>query len=169
MIGSTRIAGDTMAEVGSRLYLLWAGLSVGVAFLATPAKFLAPGLSLAVALQVGQKTFRVYSSAEVALIGVIAVLGLWSASRGRWFGALLPMAGIALVQRFYLLPLLDVRVAEIQAGGPVGPSDLHLAYIAMETIKLICALALGFGAVRLRSPSRRTSFSPGLPSLWSPR
>jgi hypothetical protein len=169
VIVSTRVPGDTVAEVGSRLYLLWAGLSVGVAFLATPAKFLAPSLSLTTALQVGQKTFRVYGGAELGLVGVIALLGLWSAGRGRWFAALLPMAAIVLIQRFGLLPPLDLEVAEIQAGGTAGSSYFHLAYIALEAIKLICALTLGFGAIRLRPALRRTSFSFGPQSLESLR
>jgi hypothetical protein len=50
-----------------RLLLLWAGLSAGVAFLATPAKFMAPSLSLPVALDVGRHTFRVYNDVDLAL------------------------------------------------------------------------------------------------------
>ena len=41
------------------LFLIWAGIIFGVSLLATPAKFLAPDLSLTEALQVGRVTFRV--------------------------------------------------------------------------------------------------------------
>ena len=37
---------------------LWAGLVLGVSFVATPVKFLAPSLSLADALAVGRVTFE---------------------------------------------------------------------------------------------------------------
>ena len=33
-------------QLGAKIALLWAGLSIGVAFLATPAKFTAPSLTL---------------------------------------------------------------------------------------------------------------------------
>ncbi len=47
-------------RLGPQLLLIWAGVALGVAFVATPAKFLAPSLSLPVALDVGRHTFAVY-------------------------------------------------------------------------------------------------------------
>src|SRR5690606_35153067 len=41
--------------------LLWLGLLLGVSFLATPVKFAAPTLTLAVALDVGRVTFGLFS------------------------------------------------------------------------------------------------------------
>jgi hypothetical protein len=41
--------------------ILWLGLLLGVSFLATPAKFLAPSLALPVALDVGRHTFAVFN------------------------------------------------------------------------------------------------------------
>ena len=75
-------AGAKVERFGIKLCLIWAGLSVGVAFLATPAKFLAPSLSLPVALEIGQQTFRVYSGAEFALLVLLMVLGVWSKACG---------------------------------------------------------------------------------------
>src|SRR5690606_30735313 len=49
------------------LAVLWTGLLLGVSFLATPVKFLAPSLSLPVALDVGRQTFMVFNWVEVAL------------------------------------------------------------------------------------------------------
>src|SRR5690606_31087651 len=49
------------------LSLVWLGLLLGVSFLATPVKFLAPSLTLPVALDVGRYTFTWLSRVEVVL------------------------------------------------------------------------------------------------------
>jgi hypothetical protein len=54
------------------LALFWLGLLAGVSFLATPVKFMAPSLSLPVALDVGRQTFSVFNPLELLLGGVIA-------------------------------------------------------------------------------------------------
>ena len=57
MMTATRVSPGTLEHLATKLYLLWAGLAIGVAFLATPAKFLAPSLSLTVALELGWDPF----------------------------------------------------------------------------------------------------------------
>jgi len=131
---------------GAKLYLLWAGLSIGVAFLATPAKFLAPSLTLPVALDVGQHTFRLYNGVELALLVALLVLGRWSTLRRRWYLALLGPGAVVLAQTFWLIPALDLRVLAIQHGqSPLPPSQLHTVYIAAEALKVLWLLALGLG------------------------
>lgn len=44
---------------------VWAGMLIGVSFLATQATFLAPSLSLQVALDVGRQTFALFGTVEV--------------------------------------------------------------------------------------------------------
>lgn len=141
-----------LGRFATKLYLLWAGLSFGVAFLATPAKFLASSLSLPVALAVGQQTFRVYSAVEIALITLLLVLGLWSRPRRRWYLVLAVPAAVVLAQALWLLPALDLRVAAIQAGTSQLPrSGLHGLYIVAEALKVFCLLWIGLGDV-LSSP-----------------
>lgn len=45
----------------------WAGFLAGVSFLATPVKFLAPSLTLPVALDVGRQTFFAFNRSEIVL------------------------------------------------------------------------------------------------------
>lgn len=143
---------------GAKLYLLWAGLSVGVAWLATPAKFLAPSLTLPVALDVGQHTFRVYNGVELVLFVILLVLGPWSTSRGRWYLAVSVPGTVNLAQAFWLLPALDLRVLAIQAGqSTLPPSQLHTLYVGAEGLKVLWLLALGLGD--LFSPPGNTSVS----------
>lgn len=54
-----------------------------MAFLATPAKFLAPSLPLAVALDVGRHTFQVYNRVELLLLMALVALGLGAGDRRR--------------------------------------------------------------------------------------
>lgn len=139
-------AGAGLEWFGIKLCLIWAGLSVGVAFLATPAKFLAPSLSLPVALDIGQQTFRVYSGAEFALLGLLMILGLWSKLRVRWYLGLAVPAAIVSMQAFWLVPALDLRVAAVQAGlSPLPQSNLHMTYIVAEVIKVLWFLVIGLG------------------------
>lgn len=124
--------------------LFWAGMILGVSFLATAVKFLAPSLSLSVALDVGRHTFGVFNAVEIGWSLVLIALVLWRPG-GRWVYAMatVPCAIVAL-ETAWLLPVLDARVGVILAGGMPSPSNLHVFYILLEALKLVALLALGF-------------------------
>jgi hypothetical protein len=127
------------ADWGRTVALVWAGMVLGISFLATPAKFLAPSLSRPVALDVGRHTFRTLGCAKVALT---AFLGLGAPARRRPL-ALAPGL-IVLAQALWLRPRLDVRTRQVVDGGEAPPpSGLHLAYVACEMAKLAVLLGLG--------------------------
>lgn len=137
------------------LLIFWAGLSAGVAFLATPVKFLAPSLSLPVALDVGRQTFRAYNTTEIVLLAFALMLGVLSASRVRWYRSLAVPAIAVALQSLWLLPALDERVVAVLTGAPErAPSHLHAAFIGLEAIKVVSLLA--FGVSQLRGPGGRT-------------
>lgn len=136
------------------LLVFWAGLSAGVAFLATPVKFLAPSLSLPVALDVGRQTFRAYNTTEIVLLAFALILGALSASRVRWYGSLAMPAILVGLQSLWLLPALDRRVVAVLAGAPEpAPSYLHAAFIGLEAVKVVGLLAIA--ATQLLAPSGR--------------
>jgi len=120
---------------------IWFGMLLGVSFLATPAKFLAPSLSLAIALDVGRHTFSVFNKVEW-LLSVAMMVTVLVGDRS-WHGKSAAGAVVLLVaaETFWLLPLLDQRVGMIIAGQQPPPSKLHNLYIAFELGKL---LALAF-------------------------
>ncbi|HEX5379070.1 MAG TPA: DUF4149 domain-containing protein [Phenylobacterium sp.] len=132
-------------RLGARLVAVWAGLAVGVGFLATPAKFLAPSLSLPVALDVGRQTFRIYNQVEMGLLVALLILAALSRERLRWLLALAAPAAVVLIEALWLIPALDARVAVILAGGGarLPPSQLHAAYIGVEAVKACWLLGLG--------------------------
>jgi hypothetical protein len=144
-----RATRDQQAAIGSfAVILLWFGMLLGVSFLATPAKFLAPSLTMPVALDVGRHTFAVFNIAEWALIALLAAL----------FGVVgrrpLPLAAAAIaalmtaVETVWLLPALDARVGVIMAGGRLIPSSLHNLYIAVELVKTAALVVAALAAVR---------------------
>jgi hypothetical protein len=119
-------------------------LALGVAFVGTPAKFLAPSLSLPVALDVGRHTFAVYDRLELGLLAAWLVLGLWSADRPRWYLAVVVPGVVVAAEALWLLPALDRRVAVVLAGGPlVDDPVLHTGYIAGEVVKAAALLLAG--------------------------
>lgn len=135
----------------ARLALIWAGLSFGIAFVATPAKFLAPTLTLPVALEVGRQTFRIYNGVELGLASVATVLALSSTERRRRIlGFTIPI-GAVLAQTLWLIPALDARTLLVQAGQPAPASHLHSVYITIEAVKIL-ALML---AALVTAPARR--------------
>lgn len=152
-------------RLGPQLLLIWAGVALGVAFVATPAKFLAPSLSLPVALDVGRHTFAVYDRLELALVAVLVLLGMWSQDRRRWFALLFVPGVIVLGEALWLLPALDLRVAAILAGSPADKRTvLHAVYIAAEGLKILALLGAGLrgsSAVGARSRGAPPSFGFG--------
>lgn len=132
-------------RLGDGLVLVWAGLSLGVAFVATPAKFLAPSLSLPAALDVGRQTFRVYNRIELAMVVALAMLALAAgASRRRYLALAVPVLVVA-AQALWLIPALDARAGAIIGGASrLADSHLHVADIVAEAIKAMWLLGLGF-------------------------
>lgn len=133
------------------LPLLWAGLVLGVSFLATPVKFRAASLSLPVALEVGSHTFHLLTRIEVGL-GLILAAAAWLPAHLRsWSYVLwcLPLA-LVLVQVFAVLPPLDARLRLIVDGGTPGPSHLHLVYVGLESAKLCVLIGLGIWSLGQR-------------------
>lgn len=154
-------------RLGARLIAVWAGLAFGVGFLATPAKFLAPSLSLPVALDVGRHTFRIYNQVELALLAALLIPAALSRSRLRWCLALAPPALVVLLEAAWLIPALDARVAVILAGGGarLPPSALHALYIGMEALKVCWLLALALSGQPAPRRVPRLAGSAGAPSL----
>ncbi|MEZ5902955.1 MAG: hypothetical protein R3D88_06570 [Alphaproteobacteria bacterium] len=95
------------------VYLIWAGLILGVSFLATPIKFQAPNLTIPVALEVGKATFHLFNSVEWGVIILVIVLTKTSpAIRKKWLMCALMFIALS-VQSFWLLPALDIRTVRL--------------------------------------------------------
>ncbi|HZA65466.1 MAG TPA: hypothetical protein VE592_00875 [Geminicoccaceae bacterium] len=128
--------------------LLWAGVVIGVSLLAAPAKFMAPGLSLPVAMEIGQREFHTLNVVETGL--AVVALALAAPSRpGRtiWLGLGLA-AVLVIAQGLWLLPVLDARAEIIIDGGTPPDAPWHAIYVGAELSKLLVLLVTGWLALR---------------------
>ena len=129
------------------LIMLWAGVVIGVSFLAAPAKFGAPGLSLPVAMEVGRREFGTLNLAELSLAVVSLALAAYARpERAVWLGLGLAVL-IVLLQWLWLLPVLDARAQLIINGETPEPAPWHALYVGAEVVKLLALLVIGWLAL----------------------
>lgn len=124
--------------------MLWLGFLLGVSFLATPAKFLAPSLTLPVALDVGRHTFAVFNKVEWVLAAtLLLVVPVGTRS---WPGGIAAAVAALLVvaETVWLLPVLDLRLGLTIAGRLPPPSIHHDLYIAIEVAKLFALVIVAW-------------------------
>ena len=123
-----------------QLSLLWAGVIIGCSFLATPVKFMAPDLTLPVALEIGRLTFRAVGLAELifSLVAIVLV-GL----RRTRMSALVPVFVLA-IQWLLVMPMLDAQTASEMSSGRLGALPWHTLFVVLEVLKLAALLAIGF-------------------------
>jgi hypothetical protein len=144
-------ASGTLRLALAALILLWAGVLIGVSFLAAPAKFAALSLSLPVAMDVGRQEFGTLNLVEIGLVVLtLALAALARPGRKIWVGIAIA-AAIVAAQTVWLLPVLDARAALIIQGETPPAAPWHTFYILAEILKLLALLVTGWLA--LRDPS----------------
>jgi len=120
---------------------LWAGVLLGTSFLATPAKFLAPSLSLPEALEVGRVTFMVLSWVEYGFLIVFSLSLLLYLRSSRLktvqIGAVFILISMIALQQIWILPELNYRTTLVIQGAVLERSNLHFMYIGTELLKII--------------------------------
>lgn len=132
------------AKAGILLFVLmtvWAGIVIGVSLIATPIKFKAPSLTMQTGVEIGRYTFRLLTQIELCFLA--AVIAAACLVRPRWItiGLLALILVVIVLQRYWLLPLLDNRVSQILAGGPPSFSIYHGVYAVMEAAKATLLIA----------------------------
>jgi len=119
---------------------LWAGLLIGVSFIATPVKFRAPSLTLPVALDVGRTTYARWNAIEWILLGLLVLVMVLAHPSTFAVAAAGALDVLFLIQSMILLPALNKRVAMIVAGKRPAVASDHLLYVTIDVLKL-CILA----------------------------
>lgn len=155
-----------MSKAITAVLFVWAGVLLGVSFVATPAKFLAPSLPMAQALDVGRWTFHVLACLEWGFVATVALLLAiaWysgSARIGPAAGLVAVVAIMLAAETFVLRPHLDARVLRIMAGASLPPSPWHNLYVALEALRLALILAGAIQIVRRLDASRASSNTLG--------
>ena len=129
--------------IGAGTAFAWLGMVLAISFLETPLKFRAPGITLPLGLGIGRLVFRALNATEITLAAVLlAALLTYRPGFAGWL--LLGITGALLATQTGLLrPRLDRRAGQIITGQTPPPSRLHLAYIALEILKVAALIALG--------------------------
>ena len=133
------------------LALFWSGLVVGVSFVSTPAKFLAPSITLPVAVDIGRATFGVFCWMELVAALAVAALAV-RLGRGLALVAATLLA-LVLAKVLWLLPLLDARAEHVIQGRVHETSNLHWVYIAADLCQLLLLAWLAWRALRSHGPA----------------
>ena len=121
------------------MFAAWAGLVVGVAFLSTRAKFLAPSITLMVALDVGRHTFRVLSRTDMVLAVAASILCVVRPNPMIVLG-LAAVWCVIVTERFWLLPVLDFRAGIHLVGLIPTPSYHHALFARLKIMKVLLLL-----------------------------
>ncbi|QTR05961.1 hypothetical protein [Saccharothrix algeriensis] len=120
---------------------------LAISFLEAPLKFRAPGVTIALGLGIGRLVFRALNTAEVVLAAVaVAAVAVGGPP------APVPVAvGVAvavlLAQLAAVRPVLNRRSDRVLAGEDPPRSRAHLAYVALEVVKVVALVVLGVAAL----------------------
>ncbi|PXX31173.1 hypothetical protein [Arenibacter sp. ARW7G5Y1] len=130
---------------------LWIGFVSAISFMEAWLKFRAPGVTIALGLEIGRLVFGALNKVEWILsLSVLANLvyvgkSMYSFKNIFYFVPFL----ILVLQTFWLLPDLDFR-AELHIQGNVpANSNLHWYYVGMEIVKVICLFIFGIKLIKL--------------------
>ncbi|MFQ6007251.1 MAG: hypothetical protein ACE5OQ_17315 [Woeseia sp.] len=130
---------------------IWFGMTAGISLLVTPVRFTAPTIARPVALDVGRVVFAALNKAElVALLILLVVVRVSGRARELW-AYCSALILILVAQTVWLLPALSARAQQILAGIDPPPSILHGTYSALELLKLLVLLYLGFRSMQTRT------------------
>lgn len=131
------------------LFSLLMGVFVTVSFLETPLKFQVPGITLPVALELGKLMFGI--STQIQCVFLLLIVGIMVFNRKSFkkidFIVIGALFFLIIIQKFWMLPVLDARADLLSLGKPVSPSELHNYFIYSEvakTILLIIAIVFQF-------------------------
>lgn len=122
---------------------VWLGMVVAISFLETPLKFRAPGITLPLGLAIGRLVFRALNAAEIALAALLVAAGVASAMPTIAWLLFAALVGLLTVQVLLLRPRLDRRTVQILTGHTPPPSRQHLAYVALDGVKVLTLPVLG--------------------------
>ena len=124
---------------------LWLGLLIGISFIETPLKFLAPGMTLGLGLEIGQLVFTAMNIVEVLFFLVLAASCIRRGLDKAFLGVVWGLGFVLLAKVALIRPYLSKRTDSVLAGVETGGSSWHYFYIAADgllTLLLISALVM---------------------------
>ncbi|WNM33225.1 hypothetical protein RKE30_23990 [Streptomyces sp. Li-HN-5-11] len=134
---------STSAATASAVTFVWLGMVLAISFLEAPLKFRAPGVTIPIGLGIGRLVFRALNLVEAALAAaVIVAVVLGGPSTG--IAVLTAVVAVLLLGQLAVVrPRLNRRSDRVLAGEELPRSRGHLAYVALETAKVVVLVVLG--------------------------
>ncbi len=134
-------------SVAIAVTFVWIGVVVGISFIEAPLKFRAPGVTLAIGLGIGRLVFRVINLLETAMAAVVVLAVVLSGPPPIVVVPLMVAVAALAVQLAAVRPRLTRRSNLVLAGGDAPRSQAHLAYVALEVVKLLALIVGGVAAL----------------------
>ena len=131
--------------------LIWCGMLLGISFLATPIKFHAPTLSLAVGVDVGRTVFDAFNLVQLGFL--LLVIGIAQRCRvPSSIAALLFVLTVSqLTQSFWLFPVLYEQASQLIAGNRYAANYFHLLFGVLELGKTVILALISWLSLELVS------------------
>ncbi|GAA0909973.1 hypothetical protein [Streptomyces thermoalcalitolerans] len=133
----------TSAAVASAATFVWLGMVLAISFLEAPLKFRAPGVTVPIGLGIGRLVFRALNLVETVLAVVLIVAVATGAATAPVIGLTAAVAAVLLAQLAVVRPWLNRRSDRVLAGEEGPRSRSHLAYVALEVVKVGVLITLG--------------------------
>ncbi|CAM2851615.1 hypothetical protein DRF59_01040 [Chryseobacterium flavum] len=119
------------------LLCLMTGVFVTVSFLETPMKFQVPGMTLPAALGLGMLMFGI--STKIQCLFLVLIIITMLITRKKYtktdFIIIAVLFAVLIIEKFWMLPVLDSRAHLLSVGKPVSPSEMHTYFIYAESFK----------------------------------
>lgn len=138
---------------------LWVGMTVGIAFIETPARFGAATITRPIALDVGRAVFTVLNKVELFALVILLIIVRVSGRALKLWAFCGVLALIVLAQSVWLTPVLAARTEMIINGVEPPASYAHAIYSSLELIKMGVLLYFGFSSLQTVDSSGRTRTS----------
>ena len=134
---------STAVSVIVAVDFVWLGMVLAISFLEAPLKFGAPGVTVPIGLGIGRVVFRALNTVEAALAAAVVVCLLIDQPGVPARVALIVAIATLLAQLVGVRPRLARRTAAVLAGVDAPRSHAHLAYVALEAVKVAALLVAG--------------------------
>ena len=128
--------------VATATAFVWLGIVLAISFLEAPLKFHAPGVTLPLGLGIGRLVFGALNRTEAALVVVLLAGVAGAAPTQAVIVAAVPVV-VLIAQLAAVRPRLTQRSDRILTGEKAPRSRAHLAYLVLETAKVLALLAAG--------------------------
>jgi hypothetical protein len=136
----------TSGALVSAFTFTWLGMVLGISFIEAPLKFRAPGVTIPLGLGIGRLVFRALNIVECVLAAglVVAVaLGGFAVPVSVLVVVALVLLGVQLVAIRPQLNRRTDRVLNAPADADLPRSRAHVAYVAVELLKVVTLVSLG--------------------------